>query len=105
MTARKLTIREGILDSLIQYDYSITSIQNYLKYLEAEKHLECLSETLDINTLKKELVIMLSEEIITISYPENSHPQQFIEIENESINDFRFELTEKGVSEWDDIPD
>lgn len=87
-----MTLREAILDALIDDGESIIQISEYLNFL-------------DIVFSRKDIIEMLNvlfiEEKLKVAYPKDFKVESLISY-NE-IDELWFELTEKGRDEWNDI--
>lgn len=94
MGTKRMNIKEGILDALIDDGESIIQVEEYLSYLGIEFKREMVKQT---------LVEFLKECLVEISYPLNKSMIDFECSQGETIEDFWFELTEKGRKEWEKI--
>ena len=87
-----MTLREAILDSLVDDGETIKQINEYLIYLGI-----LTTERSIIEILNK----LLEEEKIIIVFPENINLESLLDCEY--ISDLWFELTQKGYEEWETI--
>ncbi len=93
MSNRKMTLREGILDSLKDEGESITQIQEYLHFLGHKS---------DFNEITLILESLLAQSAIKIVYPLNESSLR-LSYDKESIKKYWFELTDRGKVEWESI--
>jgi hypothetical protein len=84
-----MNAREGILDALVDGGESIVQINEYLDYL---------SINIDKKQLINEIKLLFRQGKITIEYPPEA--KNITELDLLKIEDYWFELTEKGWSEW-----
>jgi hypothetical protein len=91
---KKISLREGILDALVDDGESIVQIEGALKYLEIP---------FERQLLKKIIVELLNESLIEIAYPLKKNIIDFFSSNGETIEDYWFELTKKGYAEWQKI--
>jgi hypothetical protein len=90
----KITMREAILNSLVDDDESIVQIESELIKNGVSYNMDSLKKAI------KEL-LLVSE--IIIRYPPNKSIDDFINSDAVSIKNFWFGLTLKGYKEWDNI--
>lgn len=87
-----MDIREAILDALVDGAESIIQIQEYLSYLGLSVNRE---------TLFAEMATLLKQGKIYIEYPPEAKGTDELNIAD--IEDYWFELTPEGRSEWNNI--
>jgi|LSQX01.2.fsa_nt_gb hypothetical protein len=88
-----MTLREAILDALIDDGESIIQIKEYLNYLGLE------STEVEIIEILNNLFI---EGQVKVAYPRKFKEKSLKEFKGE-ITELWFELTTKGRKEWSDI--
>ena len=93
---KKLPLREGILDALVDDGESIVQIEQFFEYINV---------TVERQLLKKIIIELLNESLIEIAYPNNKSVVDFTNSNDETIEDYWFELTKKGYTEWQKIDD
>jgi hypothetical protein len=89
---RKLNLRQGIIDILVEDDENIEQI---------EKGLIDLGLSYDREAVRKTLLELGNDLSINVSYPPNTTINNFWEADDSTIKDFWFEVTSKGKAEWD----
>lgn len=87
-----MNIREGILDALVDGGESLKQIHEYLNYLGLK---------IDKKSLIAEVVTLFKQGKIYIEYPPDARNIKELDLNN--IEDYWFELTQEGRSEWDNI--
>jgi len=84
-------LREGIMDALVDDGESIVQIEEFLKYIKFPSERQ---------QLKKIIIELLNESLIEIAYPPKKNVIDFANSNDETIEDYWFELTKKGYTEW-----
>lgn len=89
-----MTLREIVFDALADDGESIIQIENYASYLELA-HIRA--------DIKEAIENSLDEEFIKIVCPDNKTINDFKIADDKEIEEFWFEMTEKGRLAWGKI--
>lgn len=89
-----MTLRECVLDALADDSESIIQIEGYFKHT---------SYSVTREEVKNIIIDLLQEEMIFIEEPANKTIVEVINSDDESITDFWFDRTQKGIEEWNKI--
>jgi len=89
-----MTIWEEILNTFADDGESIIQIENLLRYFNIST---------DRDEIRKILIKMLDEGLLKVVFPYERTKADFINCEDDDIEEFWFELTTKGRAEWEKI--
>jgi hypothetical protein len=91
---KRMSLVEGILDSLKDDGESITQIKEYLDYIGIPYNKKLL---------KSSLIQLLRESLIKVEFPQDYSLPEVENVSEEEFSNYWFELTDAGIKEWDKI--